>query len=64
MSLPSLNLLRTFAVLGDSLNVRLASERLYVTPTAVSHQLRELETALGCKLFVRLPRGWATCQVG
>ncbi len=64
MSLPSLNLLRTFAVLGDSLNVRQASERLHVTPTAVSHQLRELETALGCKLFVRLPRGLAFTDSG
>ncbi len=64
MSLPSLNLLRTFVVLGDSLNVRLASERLHVTPTAVSHQLRELETALGCKLFVRLPRGLAFTDSG
>lgn len=64
MSLPSLNLLRTFAVLGETLSVKRAAERLYVTPTAVSHQLRELETALGCKLFRRLPRGLALTDAG
>lgn len=64
MSLPSLNLLRSFAVLGDTLNVKRAAERLNVTPTAVSHQLRELETALDCKLFHRLPRGLALTDAG
>lgn len=64
MSLPSLNLLRTFAVLGETLSVKRAAERLHVTPTAVSHQLRELETALGCKLFRRLPRGLALTDAG
>lgn len=64
MSLPSLNLLRTFAVLGETLNVKRAAERLHVTPTAVSHQLRELEAALGCKLFRRLPRGLALTDSG
>jgi len=64
MSLPSLNLLRTFAVLGDTLNVKRAAERLHVTPTAVSHQLRELESALGLKLFRRLPRGLALTDTG
>lgn len=64
MSLPSLNLLRTFAVLGDTLSVKRAAERLHVTPTAVSHQLRELETALDCRLFQRLPRGLALTDAG
>lgn len=64
MSLPSLNLLRTFAVLGDTLSVKRAAERLHVTPTAVSHQLRELERALDCRLFQRLPRGLALTDAG
>jgi LysR family glycine cleavage system transcriptional activator len=64
MSLPSLNLLRAFAVLGDTLSVKRAAERLHVTPTAVSHQLRELEAALDCKLFHRLPRGLALTDAG
>ncbi|UTW09518.1 LysR family transcriptional regulator [Pseudomonas benzenivorans] len=64
MALPSLNLLRTFAVLGDTLNVRRAAERLHVTPTAVSHQLRDLEAALDCRLFQRLPRGLALTDAG
>ncbi|WP_439886518.1 LysR family transcriptional regulator [Pseudomonas sp. MBLB4123] len=64
MALPSLNLLRSFAVLGDTLNVKRAAERLHVTPTAVSHQLRELEAALDCKLFQRLPRGLELTDAG
>jgi len=64
MSLPSLNLLRTFAVLGETLSVKRAAERLHVSPTAVSHQLRELETALDSKLFQRLPRGLALTDAG
>jgi LysR family glycine cleavage system transcriptional activator len=64
MSLPSLNLLRTFAVLGETLSVKRAADRLHITPPAVSHQLRELETALDCKLFVRLPRGLALTPQG
>lgn len=64
MSLPSLNLLRTFAVLGDTLSVKRAAERLHVTPTAVSHQLRELEAALDCRLFRRLPRGLTLTDAG
>ena len=64
MSLPSLNLLRTFAVLGDTLSVKRAAERLHVTPTALSHQLRELETALACKLFTRQARGLAFTEDG
>lgn len=34
-----------------------AAERLHVTHSAVSHQLRQLETWLGCKLFVRTASG-------
>lgn len=64
MSVPSLNLLRTFAVLGETLSVKRAAERLHVSPTAVSHQLRELEAALDCKLFERLPRGLALTDDG
>ncbi len=64
MSIPSLNLLRTFAVLGETLSVKRAAERLHITPPAVSHQLRELEAALDCKLFERLPRGLALTSQG
>jgi LysR family glycine cleavage system transcriptional activator len=64
MPLPSLNLLRTFAMLGETLSVKRAAERLHVSPTAVSHQLRELETALDSKLFQRLPRGLALTDAG
>lgn len=64
MRLPSLRLLHSFAVLGETLNVKLAAERLHVTPTAVSHQLRDLELALGFKLFERQARGLAFTDEG
>jgi DNA-binding transcriptional LysR family regulator len=64
MSLPSLKLLRSFALLGETLSVKRAAERLHVSPTALSHQLRELEAALDCKLFERLPRGLALTDEG
>lgn len=55
-ALPSLNLLRAFEAAGRTLNFRLAAEALNVTPSAVSHQVRELEDQLGVPLFVRTPR--------
>lgn len=51
--LPSLNLLRAFEAAGRSLNFRAAAEALNVTPSAISHQVRELEEQLGLPLFVR-----------
>ncbi|MFZ5724062.1 MAG: LysR family transcriptional regulator [Pseudomonadota bacterium] len=55
-ALPSLNLLRAFEAAGRTLNFRLAAEALSVTPSAISHQVRELEEQLGVPLFVRTPR--------
>lgn len=54
--LPSLNLLRAFEAAGRTLNFRAAAEALNVTPSAISHQVRELEDQLGMPLFVRTPR--------
>lgn len=54
--LPSLNLLRAFEAAGRALNFRVAAEALNVTPSAISHQVRELEDQLGMPLFVRAPR--------
>lgn len=51
--LPSLNLLRAFEAAGRALNFRAAAEALNVTPSAISHQVRELEEQLGLPLFVR-----------
>jgi len=54
--LPPLNALRAFEAAGRHLSFTHAADELAVTPTAISHQIRLLEDALGVKLFRRLPR--------
>jgi LysR family transcriptional regulator, glycine cleavage system transcriptional activator len=54
--LPPLSALQAFEATARRLSVRDASEELRVTPSAVSHRLRNLETAIGVKLFHRLNR--------
>lgn len=49
----SLRELRTFCVAADHASFRDAAEQLFVTASAVSHQIRNLETELGKKLFER-----------
>lgn len=46
-----LNTLQGFEAAGRHLNMRLAGEELNITQSAVSHQVRSLETALGKRLF-------------
>ncbi len=62
--IPSLNALRAFSVVGAHLNLRAAAAELFVTPSALSHQIRGLEAELGIKLFVRNPRGFALTVSG
>lgn len=45
--------LRAFCVAARHLSFKLAADELSVTPSAISHQIRDLESYLGCKLFVR-----------
>lgn len=54
--LPPLNALRAFESAARHLSFKLAGEELSVTPTAISHQIRSLESALGFTLFHRLTR--------
>jgi LysR family glycine cleavage system transcriptional activator len=51
--LPPLNPLRAFEASARHLQVARAADELNVTPSAVSHQLRTLEEALGVVLFDR-----------
>jgi LysR family transcriptional regulator, glycine cleavage system transcriptional activator len=44
---------RTFAVVARLLSISRAAEELSVTPSAVSHQIKSLETYLGITLFHR-----------
>lgn len=52
-NLPTLTSLRTFDVVASHGSFKLAAEELKVTPTAVSHQIRQLEDALGIKVLQR-----------
>jgi DNA-binding transcriptional LysR family regulator len=49
--------LRTFRVVAETLNFTRASERLNLTQSAVSHQIKALEVELGEPLFIRAKRG-------
>ena len=51
--IPPIQALLAFEVLSRVRSVTLASEELNVTPSAVSHRIRQLETQLGLKLFGR-----------
>jgi DNA-binding transcriptional LysR family regulator len=56
--------LRTFCEITDTLNFTKASERLNLTQSAVSHQIKALEAELGVKLFVRGKRGVRLTEAG
>lgn len=51
--LPSLTALRAFEVVGRRLSVTKAAEELCVTTSAVSHQVKNLEDAVGVELLIR-----------
>ena len=52
-----LNLLRTFVVLTQELNMRKASERLFVSQPAISQSLAKLRVHFGDELFVKVQSG-------
>ena len=54
--LPPLNAVRAFEASARHLSFHRAAEELHVTPSAVSHQIRQLEEHLGTRLFRRLTR--------
>ncbi len=54
--LPSLSALRAFEAAARHSSAKRAAQELSVTPTAISHQIRQLEEALGISLFLRKPR--------
>lgn len=54
--LPPLAALRAFEAAARHLSFRQAADELSVTPTAVSHQIRQLESLLGVALFERQVR--------
>ena len=62
--LPPLNSLRAFEATARHLSFSKAAEELYVTPSALSYQVRQLEDHLGQPLFVRLNRAIALTEAG
>lgn len=62
--LPPLTALRAFEAAARNMSFQAAAEELAVTPTAISHQIRELETACGTALFRRRPRPLSLTQAG
>jgi LysR family cyn operon transcriptional activator len=56
--------LRTFRAVAEALNFTRAAERLHLTQSAVSHQIKALEEELGEPLFIRAKRGVKLSQAG
>lgn len=54
--IPPLNGLRAFEAAARHLSFSRAAEELFVTPAAISHQIKGLEDFLGVTLFKRMPR--------
>ena len=55
-TLPPLGSLRAFEAAARRESFKLAAEELAVTPTAISHQIYQLEDHLGVALFLRQTR--------
>lgn len=62
--IPPLNPLRAFEVSARHLNFTRAAEELFVTPSAVSHQVKALEENLGIALFVRDAKSLSLTSAG
>ena len=60
----NLNALRAFEAAARHLSFKEAADELCVTATAVSHQIRHLESLVGTRLFDRLPRSIALTPAG
>lgn len=56
--------LRTFTAIAETLNFTKASEKLHLTQSAVSHQMKALEEELGVPLFIRARSGVILTDAG
>ena len=54
---PPLHLLSIFEAAARHENFKQASEELFLTPSAISHQIKSLEEFIGFELFQRKSRG-------
>lgn len=62
--LPPLNAVRSFEAAARHKSFALAADELFVTPSAISQQIKQLEDWFGFSLFERLPRGLALTDYG
>jgi LysR family transcriptional regulator, glycine cleavage system transcriptional activator len=61
---PPLRNLRAFCAAARHRSFKLAADELCLTPSAVSHQMKELEAALGTRLFERKTRALELTTAG
>ena len=61
---PALRNLRAFCIAARHRSFKAAADELALTPSAVSHQMRELEQLLGVQLFERRTRALALTTAG
>jgi DNA-binding transcriptional LysR family regulator len=59
-----LSQLRTFRAVAETLSFTRASQKLNLTQSAVSHQIKALEVELGEPLFIRSKRGVSLSDAG
>ena len=62
--LPPLHLLQLFEAAGRHSSFKKAAEELFLTPSAISHQIKSLEKNLGIVLFKRATRGVKLTSAG
>lgn len=60
----SLRALRLFCLAAKGESFREAADQAFLTSSAVSHQIKQLEVELGCKLFERTPRALVLTDTG
>ena len=64
MDMPSFAALRAFEAVARTASVKTAAAELHVTASAVSHQIQNLESDLGLRLFHRLNRKLVLSDAG
>ena len=64
MRTPSLKAIKTFQIAARHSSFAAAADELCITPSAVSHQVKSLETQLGLPLFSRSARALALTDAG
>jgi LysR family transcriptional regulator, glycine cleavage system transcriptional activator len=64
MRTPSLKAIKTFQIAAKHTSFAVAADELCITPSAVSHQIKTLETQLGLPLFSRSARALALTDAG